>query len=155
MGAQVMALVENKKTREGQYLSAGDNFMGGTVKQIDERSVSIDVAGKVNTLAKTDDYALTPLNANAAFLDAKPAAPAVPQPGAPGAVPGAGGGFMGMFQGGRPDWRNMSPEQRDQMRQQFMQNMTPEQRERMQQRRMDRQFDRGGRRGGFGGGFGG
>ena len=155
MGGESMALVENKKTREGQYLKVGESFMGAKVAMINDRSVSFDlVGGKSKMLAKTDDYTMTPLNTNAAFLDAKPVTPAAP--GAPQmGVPNMGAMFGG---GGRPDFRNMTQEQRDQMRQQFMQNMTPEQRERMQQRRMDRQFEGGrggGRRGGFGGGFGG
>lgn len=153
MGGEVLALVENKKTREGQYLRLGEGFLGGKVMSITDRSVEINVAGKSYTLAKSDDYKLTPLDKNAEFLNAPPPGAATPQPGAP--QPGAG---AGMFGGGRPDWRNMTQEQRAQMRQQFMQNLTPEQRDRMQQRRMDRQFNGGGGGrggGGFGGGFGG
>lgn len=49
---------------------------------------------------------------------------------APGGIPGEGAPGMG----GRPDFQNMTDEQREQMRQRF-QNMTPEEREQMRQRR--------------------
>ena len=153
LNGEKLALLENKKTRDGEYKKVGETFMGGKITEITERSVSLDVAGKTNMLAKSDDYKLTPLDKSATFLTAAPPQPAA-NPAA--AAPQPMGGMM-FGQGGRPDWRNMSQEQREQFRNQMMQNMTPEQRERMQQRRMDRQFEgRGNRRGGFGGGdFGG
>jgi hypothetical protein len=146
MNGTQMALVENVKTKEGQYLKVGDSFMGGTVSRLDDRTVGIMVAKTEQTMAKRDDYSLTSLDKNAPFLNAPQAAPGQPQPGQPGA-PGADGatGFPGM--GGRGNWM------------QRFQNMTPEQRQQMQQRMLNRGFDRrgggggGGRRGGGGGGM--
>src|SRR5438552_13751814 len=59
---QQIALVENTKTREGQFLKVGDPFVGGTVAQISQRTVTINVAGSNQFLSKTDDFKLTPLD---------------------------------------------------------------------------------------------
>jgi hypothetical protein len=154
MGGQMVALIENTKTREGQYYKQGDSFLGGTISEITDRGVSINVAGTPKTLAKTDNFKLTPLDKSAPFLQGQP------QPGAPGA-PGAPGGAPAMTPGaggpgGMPGMGNMSPERQQRM-QQFMQNMTPEQRQQMQNRWMNRSFEggRGGGRGNRDGGGGG
>lgn len=136
MNGTKMALVENIKTKEGQYLKVGDSFMGGTVSRLDDRTVAIMVAKTEQTMAKRDDYSLTSLDKNAPFLNAQPAQ-AQGGPGQPGA-PTPDGGMPGM--GGRGNWM------------QRFQNMTPEQRQQMQQRFLNRAFDRGNRGGGMGGG---
>jgi hypothetical protein len=151
---KMVALIENTKTKEGQYLKEGDPFMGGTISGITDRTVDIDVAGKHESLAKTDDFKLTPLDKSAAYLTAAPAQTGVPgAPGQPG-QPGQPG-----MPGGNPSWMQRLPADAQQRIMQRFQNMTPEQREQMQQRWMNRSFNGGGgggrRRGGGGGGFGG
>lgn len=153
MNGEPVALIENKKTRAGTYVKIGEEFkpdpsasLGAKVTQINDRSITLDIAGKPRILAKNEDFKLVPLDKPAAFLTAQPATPN----GVPGAPqPGMGGGM------GPGGWQNMTPEQRAAMRQQFMQNMTPQQLDQMQQRRMNRQFGGGGGRRGGGGGFGG
>ncbi len=155
-GGEMIALVENVKTKEGQYLKQGDGFMGGKITDIGERTVTIDVAGKKETLAKSDDFKLTPLDKSAPYLTAAPQ-----QAGAPGAVPGAPGA-PGTMPGGMPPWMaNMPPDAQKRM-QDRINSMTPEQRQKMQDRMQNRAFNGGGggggrrnRGGGGGGGFGG
>ena len=79
IGGQIVALVENVKTKEGQYLKQGDAFIGGTIAQISDRTLTVNIAGTPQRLAKTDNYRLTPLDRNAPFMNAQPAQP---QPGA-------------------------------------------------------------------------
>lgn len=154
---QLMALVENTKTKEGQYLKAGDSFLGGTVSGVDERTLTIHVAGTDQRLAKTDNFSLTPLDKSAPYLTAQPAQPG--QPGAPGQA--GPGGLPQAGPGGSmpPAFQGLPPRVQQRMMER-MQNMTPEERQRMQERFLNRQFEGGGRRGrgggfgGFGGGFG-
>ena len=82
MNGSYIALVENTKSRDGQYLKKGDTFLGGTVSQIDERMFTVNIGGRDQTLAKTDNFKLTPLDKDASATTA-PAAPAA-QPGQPG-----------------------------------------------------------------------
>lgn len=148
---QQFALIENAKTRTGEYYKLGDSWMGGKIASIDERSVTLDVAGKKQMLAKSDNYQLTPLDKSAAFLQPnQQGQPGMMGPNGqpmPGMAPdpnNPNGGMGAMFQGGgrggmRGNWANM----------------TPEQQQALQQRFMNRQFNGGGRFGGFGGGGGG
>lgn len=140
MGGAKLALVENSKTKEGQYLKEGDSFIGGTITHIDDRTLGITVAGVEKTVAKTDNFSLTSLDKSAAFLTAPPPQPAGQQ-AVPG-MPGAPGDMTGGRGGGRARFMNMTPEQQAQMRANWM----------------NRAFNGGGGRrgGGFGGGgFGG
>lgn len=159
VNGEKMALVENRSTRAGQYLKQGDTFIGGTISQISDRSLVIQVAGKDETLYKTDNFRLTPLSNSAAFLQNNPQQNVPGQPGAlpgvPGAAPAAGAmPFPGFDQ---------LPADRQQRIMERMNSMTPEQRAQMQERMQNRQFEGGnnngggrGNRGGFGGGgFGG
>lgn len=151
VGGKLMALVENVKTKEGQYLSVGDSFVGAKVTDIGERTLTLDMAGSPKVLAKTDDFKLTPLDKSAAYLTAQPQQTGPGQPGQPNAVPGQPGqpGEMQMPAGMDPNrWNRI---------QQRLQSMSPEQRQNMMNRWMNRSFDGGGRRGrrGGGGGFGG
>ena len=68
MGGKSMALIENTKTAEGQYVGVGDFFMGGKVTEVGDRLLSLDLAGKPRIMAKTDDFALVPLTKSAPFL---------------------------------------------------------------------------------------
>jgi hypothetical protein len=144
MNDQLVALVENIKTREGQYLKVGDDFLGGKVSQVTDRMVSVTTPTGPKMMAKSDDYKMASLDKSAGFLqpNTQQGVPGAPgqtgaMPAGPGGAPGMPGQFTG---GGRPNWQNMTDEQRQQMRERFM----------------NRQFNGGGggRRGGFGG-FGG
>jgi uncharacterized membrane protein YgcG len=152
MNGRMVALIENTRSKDGQYLKEGDSFMGGTVASVSERSVTIDVAGKQEMLAKTDTFKLTPFDKSAPFLTQQPAAGA---PGAPGQAGGAPGqARAGAMPGGTPAWMNNMPADRRQQIMDRINSMTPEQREQMQQRFMNRSFEGGGRgnRGNRGGG---
>jgi hypothetical protein len=143
MGDQYVALIENVKTKEGQYLKVGDAFHGGIVSRITDRAVEITLAGKTETLSKPEDYKLVPLDRNAPGPTTQTGAPGMPgMPGQPGGLPGMPG--MQGAAGAMPAWL-----------QSRMQSMTPEQQQQMQQRFLNRQFNGGGRRGGARGGFGG
>jgi len=152
MGEKRMALIENTKTKEGQYLGEGDAFMGGKISQISDRMVTVEVAGAPQMIAKRDDFKLTPLDKSAPYLQGAPAqgAPGAPgQTGAPspGAAPAPGGpgGFPGM--GGMPARFQQRMQER-------LNSMTPEQRQRMEERMnrwRDNRFEgRGGRERGEG-----
>jgi hypothetical protein len=59
---QMVAILQNKETTEGQFLRVGDNFQGGTITAIDTDSVSITFSGHNETMAKSADYDVTPLS---------------------------------------------------------------------------------------------
>ncbi len=150
-GDTKMALVENSKTKEGQYLKVGDSFLGGSITAIADRSVTVNVAGVARTMAKNEDFSLTPLNKSAAYLTAAPpAAPGGPQAGGPG---GATMGMPGGMQIPGINMEGMPQAIRDRI-QQRMNSMSPQEREQAAARMMNRRFEGGGGRGG-GGGFGG
>lgn len=153
LDGRMMALIENTKTKEGQYLSEGAPFMGGTIQQINERGVTIAVAGSSRMLAKTDNFNLTPLDKSAPFLQGGGNRPGQPgPPGAPGmtnptTTPGATPAGNMPF----PGFDRLPPGVQARI-QERLNSMTPEERERRMNRFMNRQFERGGRRrGGFGG----
>ncbi len=142
VGGRTMALVENTKTKDGQYLAEGDSFMGGKIGQISDRMLTVDVAGAPQMIAKRDDFKLTPLDKSAPYLQAgpqpgQPGQPGQPAPGAPGvAVPGVPGAMP-------PGMAGMPQRFQDRMRER-MQNMTPEQRARTEERVnqwRDREFE--------------
>ena len=62
---QKQALLENARTRQGWYLRPGENFMGATVKQIDDRMVTLNVHGQLRRIPKSTAYNVVPLNAQA------------------------------------------------------------------------------------------
>jgi len=146
MNGSIVALVENTKTKEGQFLKQGDPFLGGKVSDLNDRTLTVDVAGTPQMLAKSDNYKLTPFDKSAAYLTAPP-------PAAPGA-PGQGGmpGMPGM-PGGTP---GQAGDRAARMKA-WMDSLPPDQQAAMQQRMNNRQFNggRGGRGGGGTGGFGG
>ena len=75
MGDMIMALLENTRTKEGQYVKPGDSFMGAQVKSINDQMVTLMNAGKPSMLAKADTIIITPLNG--------PAPGSAPPPGGP------------------------------------------------------------------------
>lgn len=141
MGGQPMALVENSKTKEGTYLKVGDQLLGGTVTEVTERGVTLTIAGRPRTLSKTEDFSLTPLDKDAAYLTQQPQQGQFgPGAGRPGGTPGMPGmsGAPGGFPGMPADFQSR-------MQQRF-QGMSPEQMQDMRNRWMNRSFERGGER---------
>jgi hypothetical protein len=154
-----MALIENTKTKEGQYLSEGDTFMGGTIQQINERSLTIMVAGNTRMLTKTDNFPLTPLDKSAPYLQGGGNRAGQPGPlGTMNTAPSSAPGTTATSNMPFPGFDRLPPGVQARI-QERMNNMTPEEREQMMNRFMNRQFEGRGRRrggfGGFGGGFGG
>ena len=80
MGDITMALLENTRTKEGQYVKSGDGFMGAQVQSITDQMVILANAGKPTLLAKADTIVITPLNQNAVGA-APPAQAGQPQNG--------------------------------------------------------------------------
>lgn len=114
MGDQMMALLENTKTKEGQYLHSGDSFMGAQVSQITDQMVTLTAGGKPHLLAKSDTITLTPLDKSAAYLGNGGGAPGGPPPGMPGQPPMPGGMPPGMTPPGMvtlPNGRALTPTQ--------------------------------------------
>jgi uncharacterized membrane protein YgcG len=142
MNGSIVALVENTKTKEGQFLKEGDAFLGGKVSQLNDRTLTVDVAGTPQMLAKSENYKLTPFDKSAAYLTQ----PAAPAPGAPG---------QGMMPGMPGQGMQGNPADRQARMKAWMDSLPPDQREAMQQRMMNRQSAGGGGRGGRGGGQGG
>lgn len=151
-----MALVENTKTKDGQYLKAGDSFLGGVVAEITDRTVSIKVGDKPQILSKSDQFTVAQLDKNAPYLQTGG------QPGQPAQTPPAGGpGMPGFGAGGPGGPGGMAAGFADRMRQR-MESMPAEQRQQIMDRWMNSRFEgrggggerRGGRRerGGEGGG---
>lgn len=68
MGDQRMALLENTKTKEGQYLTAGQTFLGAQVESITDQMITLRSAEKPYMLAKSDTITVTPLDRSAPFL---------------------------------------------------------------------------------------
>ncbi len=83
MGDITMALLENTRTKEGQYVKSGDGFMGAQVQSITDQMVTLTNAGKPTMLAKADTIVITPLNQNAP-TGSPQGQPGQPQPGQPG-----------------------------------------------------------------------
>lgn len=130
-GEEMMALLENKNTKEGQYLKIGESFMGAQVSAITDQMVTLDVSGKPTMLAKSDNITVTPLDKNAPYLNAtgQPGAPGAPgmpgMPGMSGAMPQPNPEMMNMWQNmrarfgrgnGQGNRGRMTEEQRTQRR---------------------------------------
>ncbi len=82
-GDQVTALIENTKTKEGQFVKAGDSFMGSQVASITDQQIILQSGKTSRMLAKSDNWAVTPLD-RSAIPSAGPQA--APQAAAPQAV---------------------------------------------------------------------
>ncbi|HEV2474659.1 MAG TPA: hypothetical protein VGS41_18430, partial [Chthonomonadales bacterium] len=67
-GSRIIALLENTKTHEGQFVQQGDQFMGSVVGPVSDQIVCITNAGKPYLLAKSDAFSVTQLDKNAPFL---------------------------------------------------------------------------------------
>ncbi|HZT42066.1 MAG TPA: hypothetical protein VFA07_07745 [Chthonomonadaceae bacterium] len=121
MGDKVMALLENKKTKEGQYVQTGDTFLDARVENVTEQTVSLNAAGKPYTISKTDSITVVPLDKSAEYLSengGQPGGPPqVPPPATNMPQPGMWGGWQGMGRMG--GFQNMNPQQRQMMRNYF------------------------------------
>lgn len=80
-GNQIMALLENTKTHEGQYLTVGQSFLGAQVEAITDQMVTLRVAGRPYMVAKSDTITTTPLDKGAG--GGQPGGPGMPSPGVP------------------------------------------------------------------------
>jgi hypothetical protein len=70
-GDKKLALLENRTTKEGQYVREGQTFMGAQVKSVTDQLVTLTSAGKPYPIAKSDEMNTTPLSASAAYLTAQ------------------------------------------------------------------------------------
>jgi hypothetical protein len=90
MGDQTYALLENSKTKEGEYIKTGDSFRGAQASSVNDQMVTLIADGKPVTLAKSQNYSVVPLD-----KDATTAAAATPdQTAQPGAAVAATMTFM-------------------------------------------------------------
>ena len=90
MGDITMALLENTRTKEGQYVKSGDSFMGAQVQSISDQMVTLTNAGKPSMLAKADTIIVTPLSQNAPGGPPSAGQPGQPQGGPAAMNPGMG-----------------------------------------------------------------
>jgi len=87
IGPREMALLENVKTREGQFVQKGDTFLDARVARITEQRVTLRTADKTYTLPKSQKITVVPLDKSAPYLTQKPTQPAVTAPASPTATP--------------------------------------------------------------------
>ena len=66
MGDQTIGLLENTQTKDGQYVKAGDNFMGAQVVSVTDQMVTLKSGKTPTLLAKSDNITVTPLDRSAA-----------------------------------------------------------------------------------------
>jgi hypothetical protein len=138
LGGQLLAVVENTRTKEGQFVRKGDSVVGGVVTDITDRTMTVSVSGVPRILTKTEDFRLVSLDKNAPFLSA--------QPGQPGAPPAPGQPMAAPAPNAAPGMAGLPPDLQDRIRRR-MQGMSPEQMQEMRNRWMNRQFDGQGRGG--------
>lgn len=89
-GETKMALVENTKSKEGQYLKQGDSFLGAHVSQVTDQMVTLTAGIKPYLLAKSDTINVVQLDKSAPYLGggaAPPVGPGQPTPGASVNIP--------------------------------------------------------------------
>ena len=77
-GETKMALVENTKSKEGQYLKQGDSFLGAHVSQVTDQMVTLTAGVKPYLLAKSDNINVVPLDKSAPYLGGGAPPPATP-----------------------------------------------------------------------------
>ena len=110
MGDTVMALLENTKTKEGQYVQTGSTFLDARVERITERSLTLRSGDKTYTLPKSQKITVVPLDKSAPYLTQSNTPPKQPPTVAPGQTTT-----------GLPGFANYTPEQRAMMRQYWRQ----------------------------------
>jgi hypothetical protein len=90
VGDQIMALIENTRTKIGSYLKPGDLFQGGVVTQVTGQQVVLKIGSAFHTITRNDNYSFTPFSKSAGFL-ANAGKPGQPNPGQPDGQPNNGG----------------------------------------------------------------
>jgi hypothetical protein len=109
-GRTITALLENTRTHEGEFVKAGDRFMGAAVRGVTGQAVTLASGGKTRMIAKSDRITVTQLSKDA--VPATPPAPkqprAAPQPApaapAQPAVPARTPGTQSTIPGGPGQW---------------------------------------------------
>jgi hypothetical protein len=104
IGADVYAVFENKASKQGRYLKAGDGLEGAVIDQVGQDEVALTLGGAQRMLSKSSAFNATPLNAagGGGAPTGNPGAPGSPGgPGGPGA-PGAPGSAPPNRPGGAP-----------------------------------------------------
>lgn len=123
MGTEIIALLENGKAKEGQYVRIGDAFLGGRIAAITDDSVQIEAAGKPTMLAKSDAITVTPFdkssNGNAAGPTPVAATPGVMISAPSLMVMPNKGNYENLGGKRRGSWAEMSEEERAQRRQEM------------------------------------
>ncbi|HZT44053.1 MAG TPA: hypothetical protein VFA07_17945 [Chthonomonadaceae bacterium] len=91
-GDRILALLENTKSKEGQYVVAGDSFQDAQVESITEQRIVLQSAKKRYTISKSEAVSVIALDKNAPYLANGAGGPpgAVLPPPAPGAPPPPG-----------------------------------------------------------------
>lgn len=84
LNGRKMALIENRNSHSGRFLSAGDRFLDGRVVSASPSRIVFKFGAGTRALPLRQDYSLVPLDRSAPFLTAKPTAKpaAVAQPAA-------------------------------------------------------------------------
>lgn len=62
---QITGLIENTRTKEGQFVKAGDMFMGSQVATITDQEIVLKAGKTSRALAKSDNITVTPLDRSA------------------------------------------------------------------------------------------
>lgn len=83
IGGDVYAVVENKASKQGRYLKAGEELQGAIVESVTQTELGLTLNGAPRTLPKSSAFNVTPLNAGGG---------GGPQPNPGGAGPGQPGG---------------------------------------------------------------
>lgn len=99
IGGDVYAVLENKSSKQGRYLEAGDTLEGATIESVAQGELALTLNGAPRTLAKSSAFNATPLNAGGGGGQPNPGGSAPGQPGSPG---GPGGPAGPMPAGGAP-----------------------------------------------------
>jgi hypothetical protein len=92
IGGDVYAVLENKSSKQGRYLKAGDVLEGATIENVAQTELALTWNGAPRTLAKSSAFNATPLNGSGGGQPNPGGAPGQPaQPGGPrGPVPPGG-----------------------------------------------------------------
>lgn len=83
IGGDVYAVVENKASKQGRYLKAGEELQGAIVESVTQTELGLTLNGTPRTLPKSSAFNATPLNAGTG---------GGPQPNSGSGAPGQPGG---------------------------------------------------------------
>ncbi|HLV79921.1 MAG TPA: hypothetical protein VKT32_06540, partial [Chthonomonadaceae bacterium] len=85
-GGRLLALLENTRSKEGQYVVTGDSFQDAQVENITEQTVTLRSGKKQYALPKSEAVSVIALDKNAPYLAGGSGGP--PAPDAPPPAPG-------------------------------------------------------------------